>query len=97
MSGARLDTFGGRMVGPIEGLTEKALQRVGNWPGGPVDAQQFLALLEALIEQEPDEERRGWLTAMRDGVRKRTRKRGHGCPERVPRSVRHHACNRPAP
>jgi hypothetical protein len=67
MSGARLDTFGGRMVGPIEGLTEKALQRVGNWPGGPVNAQQFLALLEALIEQEPDEERRGWLTAMRDG------------------------------
>jgi hypothetical protein len=64
---ARLDTFGERMVGPIEGLTEKALQRVGNWPGGPVDAQQFLALLEALIEQEPDEERRGWLTTMRDG------------------------------
>jgi hypothetical protein len=31
-----------------------------------VDAKQFLALLEALIQREPDEERRGWLTTLRD-------------------------------
>ena len=51
-------------------LTDKALQLVAGWPSttGEAALQKLLAELDERIEAEPDEEKRGKLVSLRDGL-----------------------------
>jgi hypothetical protein len=49
--------------------SEKALQLLAGWPGsGEAAFQRLLATLDEQIEEAPDEERKGRLRAIRDGL-----------------------------
>jgi len=51
-------------------LRDKALQLVAGWPSttGEAAVQKLVAELDTLIEQEPDEEKKGSLVRWRDAV-----------------------------